>query len=434
MNAKIEDLSPVKKKISFEIPSERVDSEIEKVYAHIRKYAAIPGFRKGKAPLSFIERHYSDRMTEDVLKNLVNETYFKAIQEHKIVPVDSPEIESGELRKGSPLTYSATVEVMPEVVAKDYAGLEVVREKFVMDESMVESRLAQLRENMARIEPVEESRPVAKGDFVIFDFKGFVGGEPIENGEAQGYQLEIGSGQFIPGFEDQLVGVKPGDEKEISVTFPESYGSNELAGKEATFEVKVNEIKEKVLPELNDDFAKDMGDFETLEELRQKIVETYEKQERDRIDAEFRDRLIGSLVERNQIDIPEAMIQRQLQYMLENAKNRLSQQRMTMEMMGLDDETFNTQYRDAAISQIRGDLLLDAVARQEGVTVEEQDIEAEIGKLAAAVGQPVDVVKKYYSSPQGKENLSARVREEKVISFLKEKGSVTEVSKEELKK
>lgn len=434
MNAKIEELSTVKKKISFEIPSERVDSEIEKVYAHIRKHAAMPGFRKGKAPLSQIERLYSERMTEDVLKNLVNETYFKAIQEHKIVPVESPEIESGELKKGSPLTYSATVEVMPEVEAKDYAGLNVSREKFVMDDGMVESRLAQLRENMASIEPVEESRPVAKGDFVVFDFKGFVGGEPIEQGEAQGYQLEIGSGQFIPGFEDQLIGIKPGEDKKITVNFPESYGSNELAGKEAIFDVTVNEIKVKVLPELNDDFAKDMGEFETLDELKQKIVETYEKQERERIEAGFRDHLIKALVERNEIDIPEAMIQRQLQYMLENAKNRLSQQRLTMEMVGFDDETFKTQYRDAARDQIRGDLLLDAVARQEEITVEEQDIETEIGKLAAAVGQPVDVVKKYYSSPQGKESLSARVREEKVISFLKGKASVTEVAKDELNK
>lgn len=433
MHVKIEDLSPVKKKINFEIPAERVDSEIERVYAYIRKHAAVPGFRKGKAPISMIEQHYADRMTEDVLKKLVDETYFTALREHHIVPVEGPVIESGDLKKGSPLEYSATVEVLPEVVLKDHVGLTVTREKFVFDESVVGSRLEQLRENLARIEPLAEERPVEKGDFAIFDFKGFVNGEPIEHGEAQGYQLEIGSGQFIPGFEEQLTGLKPGEEATIKVAFPENYSSTELAGKDAVFEVRVSEIKVKVQPELNDDFAREMGEFETLEELRKKIAESYEKQERDRIESELRDRLIAALVERNEIEIPEAMIQRQLHYMLENAKTRLTQQKLTLEMVGFDDDTFRGQYRETAIAQIRGDLLLDAVARHEGINVEEQDIEAEIAKMAASVGQPVEVVSKYYANPQARENLSARVREEKALAFLKENASITEVAKEELK-
>ncbi len=279
MQISVESLSTVKKKINFEIPAARVASEVEKVFGEIRKNAAIKGFRKGKAPKDLIKKHYSDKMADDVLKNIVNDTYFKALTDENIYPVSYPVIDSDELKIGESFKYSATVEVFPDVVVKDYDGLVVKKEKFILKDEVVASRLKEMQENMAHLEPAEAGHAAKTADFVIFDFKGSVDGVPFEGGAADDFQLELGSGRFIPGFEEQLTGMKAGDEGDIKVTFPETYGQKELAGKDAIFAVTIKEIKVKELPELTDDFAKDFGEFETLEELKAKIAEVYALQE-----------------------------------------------------------------------------------------------------------------------------------------------------------
>lgn len=433
MHSNVEVLSPVKKKISFDIPVERVDTEIAKVYGEIQKHAAIKGFRKGKVPKSLIEKHFSGKMSEDVLSNLFNETFYAALKEHKIFPVSRPMIESDGIQQGASLKYSATVEVMPDVDLKDYTGLNVKKERFVFDEEVISKRLDEMRGQMAQIGPLTESRPVANGDFVVFDFKGFVGGEPFENGAAEDYMLEIGSGQFIPGFEEQIVGAAVGEEKDINVVFPEAYGNKELAGKEARFEIKVKEIKVKELPALDDELAKGMGEFETLEQLKAKMAEGYEKQERARIESDMRESLMQALIDKNSLELPESMVQRQLQYMFENAKQRLAYQKLTLEMLGFDENTFREQYRGAAETQVKGELLLNAVAEKEGTKVDDGDIQAEIKRIAESSNQSVEAVTGYYAKEEARENLAAHIREDKVVALLLEKAVVTEVAKEELK-
>lgn len=432
MRVSVEKVSSIKKKISFEIPSERVETEIDKAFDKIRKRAAIKGFRKGKVPQALIEKHFSDQMAEDVLKSIFNETFYNALHEHGIYPVSQPMIESDVLKKGEPLKYSATFEVMPEIDLKEYTGLKLNKEKYVFDAEAIESKLKQLQENMAQLEPVADQRPVAPGDFVTVDFKGLVAGEPIDQGAAEDYMLEIGSGQFIPGFEEQVVGMEAGDEKEITVTFPEQYGNRELAGKEALFLVKLKEIKVKKLPELDDEFARGLGEFETLDQVKAKLGEAHEKQESERISAQLRERLIQALVEKNEFEVPGTLVDRQLDLMLDNAKKRLSSQRLTLEMLGLDDERFRSQYRETALNQVKGDLLLDAVAEKEGIKVGESDIEAEIGRIAASMNQDPEKVKGYYAEGSARDGLTARLREEKTIAFLLERAEVTEVTKEEL--
>ncbi|QSV45270.1 trigger factor [Geobacter benzoatilyticus] len=433
MTSTIESISSVKKKISFEIPAERVTSEIDKVYAQIQKRAAVKGFRKGKVPRSLVEKNYGSMMEGDVLKNLFDETYFKALADHKIFPVSHPHIESDEVKRGAPLKYSATVEVLPEIDVKDYAGLQVKKEKFVSDDTQVEARLNEMREGMAELKPLEEGNSAALGHFVVIDFVGSVDGVPFEGGAAESYQLELGSGRFIPGFEDQLVGATAGEQRTVVVTFPEEYGNKELAGKEASFSVTVKEIKVKELPVLDDEFAMQFGEFETFDQLKAKLVELYENQENGRIKSELQDRLVKELIDKNEIEVPSTLVDRQLEIMLSNMKNRLAQQRLSLEMMGMDDEKFKLQYRDSAENQVKGSLLLDAVAKKEGITVEEADIEAKLRAVAEEAGQDFERVNSFYEqNHNAKENLVAHLNEEKVLGYLLEKAVVTEVSKDEL--
>lgn len=433
MQTNIETLSPVKKKISFEIPADRVTQEIDKAYENIRKRAAVKGFRKGKAPLSYIEKHYYDIMAEDVLKTLVNDTYFKALMDAKIYPVSHPLIEGEELKRGENFKYSATVEVFPEIELKDYEGLTVKKEKYEFDEEVINRRLRDLQENLAQLIPAEEGHVATNGDFVTLDFKGFLDGIAFDQGEATDFVLELGSGRFIPGFEEQVCGMKAGDEQEIKVVFPVDYGEKELAGKNATFAVVVKEVKIKELPPLDDAFAKEMGDYESLAQLRTKLTEIHEKQERERIESEMSERLVKALVEKSNIEVPDALVDKQLQIMLENTKKRLAYQRLSLEIMGMDEERYKVQFRATAKTQVQGSLLLEALASQEKIDVAENEIEARIQKIAGDDPESLESARNYYlQNERARENLKAQLREEKAINFLLSKAKIIEVSRNEI--
>lgn len=433
MQITVETLSTVKKKINVEIPADRVELEIEKAYGNIAKKAAVKGFRKGKVPRVYLEKYYSEKMEEDVLKSLVNDTYFKALMDQKIYPVSHPDIESDPLKRGEPFTYSATVEIFPDIEVKDYVGFNLKKEKFVPSEEAVEKRLAEMQESMAQLKPVEDGRAVAAGDFVTLDFKGFIDGAPMEQGSAEDFVLEIGSAKFIPGFEEQLIGMNRGAEGEIHVTFPENYGSAELSGKDATFLVNIKEIKAKELPPLDDELAKEFGEFETISDVRAKIADLYEKQEQQRIETDFREQLIRMLIEKNNIEIPETLVEKQLQLMLDNAKNRLASQKLSLEMMGLDEKGYKVQFRTIAESQVKGSLLLEALAKQENIQAEDGDLENEIQSIAAQNNQDVENIRKYFkNNEQARENLFSQIRENKTIDFLISKSNVVVAPREEL--
>ena len=433
MEIKVESLSKVKKKINIEIPAARVSSEIEKSYDEIAKRAAIKGFRKGKVPRSLVEKHYSDAMEQDVVKKLVNESYFKALDDEKLNPVSYPEIENKQLKKGEPFHFSAVVEVFPEVVVREFEGLQVNREKYQPNEEAVNRRLDEMREHLAQLKPVEEERPAALGDFVVFDFEGFVDDVVFEGGKGEDFQLELGSGRFIPGFEDQLVGMKAGENHDINVTFPEEYGQAALAGKEARFAIKLKEIKIKELPQLDDDFATGAGDYENLDELRTELKKSFEKQEKERIESDFREGLIKALIDRNDFEVPSALVTQQLEMMLENTKKRLAYQKLSLEMMGLDEERYKIQFRPVAESQVKGSLLLDALATQLDIKIDETDINEQLRKMSGDYGQSLDAVKKHYQqNGKARENLQAQIREDKAIEILIEKAKVTEVSSDKI--
>jgi trigger factor len=431
MLVNVENLTPVKKKISFEIPSERVSKEIEKVYEEIKKTVSIKGFRKGKVPRAIIEKHYSEKMEADALKNLINDTYFKALIDKKILPVSQPEFETDPLKPGESFKYEVTFETAPEIDLKEYRGLQLEKRKLVADEKVVDARITELQEGMAQLKSLEDPRPAKDGDFVSIDFKGFLDGVPFERGEAQDYLLQLGSNSFIPGFEDQVVGMSPGDAREVKVTFPAEYGNVELAGKDATFDVKLKEIKAKELPPLDDDFAKQFGSFESIGELRARISEVYEKEEAQKIDNELRDSLVKTLIEKHEFEVPEAMVEKQLNVLLENMKNNLAGQNMSFEQLGTSEEKIREQSRSVAVNQVKGSLLLAAIAEKENIAVEDVEIEDKIRDIAAQANKDFEVVFGIYqSNPYAKDTLVMQLREDKAIDFLLSQASVSEVDKQ----
>jgi trigger factor len=427
MIVNVESLSSVKKKINFEIPADRVTEEIGKVYEQIRKTAAMKGFRKGKVPQAVLEKHYSGKMAIDVLQNLVTETYFKALDEQKIVPVSQPTIESDELIKGSPLKYSATVEILPEIEIKDYVGLQVKKETFSHDEGIISDRLKEMQSRMAEIKPLDSQRPAAIGDIVTLDFTGYVDGVPFENGSATDYMLELGSNSFIAGFEDQIAGMSVGEEGKINVTFPEDYFVSKLAGKDVNFDVKIKDIKTKELPPLDDDFAKQFGEFETLEELKSKLAEGYEKQETSKIESGVRDNLVKALIEKNPIEVPEALVEKQLQFLVENITHDLAMKNLSLAAIGSDEKKIREDYRDTAVIQVKGTLLLEALAKKEGIVVEDHEIQEKIAEIAEKANKDSDIVEKFYEkNSYAKEALMKQIREEKTIKFLEDHAKITE--------
>ncbi len=435
MNVSVETLNSFTKKLSFELPVELVDAEYDKVFKNVRSNAKIPGFRKGKVPTHVIEQQYAEMIQDEVLKNLVNNSCFEALQEHRIIPVSPPAIESDTVTKGEPFSYSVKVETYPEIEVAGYEGLSLKKEQQLPNETMVQERLSQLQERMAQLKPLDVPRPVATGDFVTIDFTGYRNGEPFAGGSGKDHQLQVGSGSFIPGFEDQMIGLNTEETKRITVTFPEVYGNAELAGQEAEFEIAIKEIKVKDIPPLDDDLAQSAGGYETLEQLRDEITASVQEEERARIEGELKDRLQELLVELNPCEIPEVMAQRQLAFMLESMKQRLASQQMSLEMMGITPEDFNERYRLSAEQHVKEMLILHAIAKKEGFSLTQEDLDAKYPEIAKEVGRDLAEIKGYYEGNRdAAEHLGAQIVEEKVLSFLLAGATITEVPKEELEK
>ncbi|NOR50642.1 MAG: trigger factor [Desulfuromonadales bacterium] len=427
MNVKVEDVSSIKKKLIIEVAPEQVDKAVHKAYKKIGKTAKVKGFRVGKVPESVLEKHYGAQMEQDVLTNLINDTYFKALQENDIPAVGEPSVvESSGINKGEAFTYEAEVEIKPEVTAKDYTKLSLEKEKFVADPKAVDGQLEEMRNSRTQIE-VSTRKKARKGDSVVIDFEGFIGDDAFAGGQGEDYLLELGSGSFIPGFEDQVVGMKREEAKEVAVSFPEDYGQAELAGKPVVFKVVLKEIKEKIAPQLDDEFAKGFGS-DTLDELKEQLQSSYETQEASRIENDLREKLVGVLIERNPIEVPEAMIAKQLDYMYENISNRMKSQGMSPEMLGITPESFRENYRTTAIEQVSGNLILEAIGRQENIVAEESEIDAKLEEIATMSNAPIDMVKKYYAGAEARSGLMAQIGEEKVVGFLLESAKVKEVA------
>jgi trigger factor len=426
MSVKWEKLEGNEGVLTVEVDAEKVNEGLDAAFKKVVKNIAIPGFRKGKVPRVIFEKRFGvEALYQDALDILLPEAYAKAVEEAGIEPVDVPKIDIEQMEKGKSLIFTAKVTVKPEVKLGQYKGLEVEKMDATVTDEDVENELKRLQENYAEL-VVKEDGKVENGDTAVIDFEGFVDGEPFEGGKAENYSLEIGSGTFIPGFEDQLIGMQAGEEKEIEVTFPEEYHAKELAGKPATFKVKVHEIKEKRLPALDDEFAKDVDDeVETLEQLKDKIRKRLEEMKKNEAEAALRDAVVEKAAENAEIDIPEVMVKNETDRMLREFDQRLQMQGLNLELYyqfsGQDEAALREQMKEDAEKRVRVALTIEAIAKAENIEVTEEEINEELEKMAKAYNLEVEKLKELLGNLDGvKEDLKWR----KTIDFLVENSKV----------
>lgn len=370
---------------NFELEADAFEKALQDAYMKNRGRFNIPGFRKGKAPRKIIELNYGEEIFyEDAINILLPEAYENAVKELELEPVDTPDIDIDEIIKGEPILVKAEVDVKPEVKLGDYKAMELEKVEYEVTDEMIEHELHHVQEDNARIISVD--REVKEGDIVTIDFAGFVDEEQFPGGTAEGHELEIGSKTFIPGFEEQLIGKNKGEEVEVKVTFPEEYHEESLAGKEALFKVVIHEIREKELPELDDEFAKDVSEFDTIEEYKQDIKNRLEEELKSQEKFEKGNKVIEKVMEISEVDIPNGMIETQIDDELGQFDFRLRQQGLELEkyleLTGTNIDMMREQFREVAEKRVRADLVLEAIAKVESIEVTEEDIDKELTKMA----------------------------------------------------
>ena len=421
MSTTVEKISSNKVKLSFDIDAAKFDEAMGKAYIKVRGQVAIPGFRKGHAPRKMIENMYGEGVFYDEAFELIfDEVYGPAIDENKLEVVDRPQVDIQQIGTGKNLQFTCEVFVKPDVTLGEYKGVEVKREHTLVTEDEVNAEIEKERNKQAA-EVAVDDRPVAEGDTVNLDYSGSVDGVKFAGGTAENQTLKIGSHTFIPGFEEQMVGMNIGEEKDLEVTFPEEYHAKELAGKKAVFHVKVNGITETQLPALDDDFAKDISEFDTLDEYKADVRAKLEAQAAERDNNAFTNAVIEKVMENATVEIPEAMVERQIDSMVRNFEARLAQQGLKLadfiKYTGQDEKSFRNQYREQAEKSVRANLVLEAVENAENFEATEEEIDAEIVKFAGQIGQDVENLKKNLTEGD-REYFKADVIRDKAVKFL----------------
>ena len=426
MNVKVEKTENNNEvKLEFTVEAEKFDGAIKTVFNKNSKYFNIPGFRKGKAPYQIVEKTYGAQIFyEDAFNEVAGEAFEEGLKENNIEAVSKPEVEIKQIEKGKDLIFTAVVQTKPEVTLGKYKGIQVKKVEYNVSDEDVEHELMHMAEKNARLVSVED-RPVESGDITVIDFEGFVDGVAFDGGKAENHELTIGSNTFIPGFEDQIIGMKPEEEKEIKVKFPEEYFSANLAGKDATFKVKLHEIKKKEMPEINDELAKDISEFDTIEELKNSIKEKQEEQNKTKAKYETEDEVIKAVCEEAKVEIPSGMIETETDHMVQDINTRLSYQGMNIDqylkMMNKTMDEFRAEYKEQAEIAVKSRLVLEAVGKEAGIEVKEEEISAKIKEMAENYGRKEEEVK---DNPELVKYVGDSLKTEKTIDFLVENAKI----------
>lgn len=408
--------------LTVEVDATQVDAALDQAFKKVVQKVQVPGFRKGKVPRKMFEARFGvESLYQDALDILLPNAYGQAVREAGIEPVDRPEVDVSQMEQGKNLIFKATVTVKPEVKLGDYKNLSIEEKEFTVTEESVDAELTRMQERHAELVAVEEGA-AQNSDMAVIDFEGFQDGVPFEGGKAEDYSLELGSGTFIAGFEEQVVGMNVGEEKEVTVTFPEEYHSPNLAGKEAVFNVKLNSLKRKNLPVLDDEFAKDVSEFDTLEELKADTKKKLEEKTEQEKDQYVREQLVLKAAENAEIDLPVVMVEHELDQMVSEFGQRLQYQGMTLELYyqfsGMDESQLRDQLRADATSRVRTSLTLEAIGKAENIEATEEDVNEELNKLAGVYGRPADELRKIFSAQDGMAALYRDVQTRKTVDFL----------------
>lgn len=426
---KIEDLSPVKKKMSLEIPWSEVKNELDTVYHDVGKKAKVKGFRPGKVPRKVLETYYKDHVEEETVTNIVNKYYWQSLEERGIAPVSRPEINQEGIKENTDFSFSASFETEPEFEPKGYMGMELEKEAIKITDDDVKKRIDEIRQMFATMEEVVDDRPAGKGDFVVIDFAGSLDGEFHKELKADDYFLEIGSEKFVPGFEEQLIGVKKGENREIKVTFPEDYHENKFAGKEVIFNVTVKSIREKKLPKDDESFIKNFEKYDTFKDFEKDVRKSLEEKAGRMTAVNLQNSITEKLIKENDFEVPSALVDKQIYYMMLDTQQR-------MMSAGIDEHSamdfsfkMRDKYKGDAEKIVKSFLLLKKIARKESFVAEEDDIDKYLQEMAGQSGRDYESLKKMYDSEEKKDYLQMEVIQKKVFDFIQKNANIKIVEK-----
>lgn len=433
MKAELTKLEGLTRKLNVEVPLETVTSALEQNYKAVQKVAQFKGFRQGKAPMDMVRAQYKGQVESDVVNRLIQDHYGKALDEHSLIPVSLPEIDFENFREGEPLKFSATFEIRPEVVLPVYKGLDLEKEKPVVAEAQVDQILENIQKSRVTYSPMLEIRAAQKGDVAVIDFAGTVEGKEIQGGSGQDQKLEIGADQFIPGFEDGIVGMNPGDTRTINLTFPTDYNATELAGKPASFLVTLKAIQRKVVPELNDEFAKTLGGFENLEALKADIRKDLMAREEKRVQDDLKEQLLQKLVKATNFDVPKSMVAHQKETLIEDLHHKLEQQGMGHADFEEYKKKWDADFEKSAQFVVRASLLISTIAQKESLAASDADVDKKVEEYAANTGIELAKIRAMYKEADARSRLRATITEENVIKFLFAESKIKEVEKKATK-
>jgi trigger factor len=433
MKTELEVISPVKRKIVVEVEPGDVDKKLEDAYRALGKTAKVQGFRPGKAPRRILERHYGEQVAEDVAREIVRDTLPGAVEETKSFPIAPPMVENGTVKAGQGFRYSAVMEVKPEFELKDYMGLEAEKEILNITDEDVLKQLEEIRKANGKLVPVGAERGVQENDYVIVDYEGRQDGKVLEGAKAGNFPLRIGGNEFHPDFERALVGHKVGETVQVSVSFGAEFHNPKLAGKRVDFDVKVNDIREVVLPDLNDDFAHDLSaDFQNLEDLKKKIREDLTSREVKRVDRDLKRRLMRKISNLVDFELPESLIESEIDYAVSTLSQNLSRMGSNMEKAGIRQEKLREEFRPGCMRRVKELLILGEVARQNELTVGDAEVEEGFAEMAAGMNQDPAAVRRYYDANELTDSYRQRLLEEKTLNYLVKGANIREMEASQL--
>jgi trigger factor len=428
---KVEDVSPVEKKLSFEIPWSEVKEELDRSYRAIGRKANIKGFRAGKIPRHILEKYYKEESEQEAVMNLMNRYYFEALKEKNLRPAGEPSIDQKGIAPEQNFVFTATVEVEPDIDPVDYEGLDVDREDWQITDEELEKGLKQLQLMHSTLEGVEEDRGVEKDDFAVLRFEGKVDGVSKKELSAEHHMVQVGSGTLIPGFEDQLIGMKKGESRQVKVTFPEDYGNKDLAGKEALFEVELKDIRLRKLPELNEEFVKNFEKYQNLEELKDDLRKSIIERNDTRVREDMRRGIVNRLIEKNDVPVPNVYVEREKRFLMTDAVEKMTGGGVPREQAVGVVSNLHEEYGKQAVRMVKASLLLRKIGEKEGIRVEDGDVEAKIRDLSGRYGRDYETVR---ASFEKNENLMTRLADElfeqKTLDLLEGKANIRLVKKE----
>jgi len=432
MQVSVEDINSVKKTLHIEIPEADVASELDKAYNELKKKAKVKGFRPGKVPRSVVVRMFKKDVHADVTSKLIQSSFMEALKETELNIVGTPQVDPPELQDSGPYNYDATVEISPKIEDIDYKGLTLKRTNYKVSDEEIDAQLKMLQKNFTRQEKIEPERPAATGDFVLIDYEGSKDGQPFdETAKTENFTLKIGDGTILKEFDDELIGMQNGENKEFDVKFPADYFNAKLQDLEISFQVTLHEVREEILPAIDDVLAKKAGEYESLDDLKKVITENLEQGYAKRVDQELNEQIFTGLIAESDFEVPDAMVDMELEGIVNEAERSFAYRNMSLEEMGLTKEAIAEKYRDTALKQVKRHLILGKMIKQEELSLSDDELEQELNEMAGSFNQPVQEIKNYYDQNKDKlEYFKHTILEKKAIKLIIDTSKIEDVEPE----